>query len=120
MAFHANYDTGDKYVLFATGTQNHPKDYEISSARSYVIDPVGIHHPIRIQPHECDESQHFPFIRDDIFVLQSDTDSKPIKLHDGMWNFILTRRTFSTQRQDTFSFRLRTFYYNPLVHGPPN
>jgi hypothetical protein len=104
VAFHANYDAGDKYVLFAIGAENHPKDYEIVAPHSYVFDIA----------------QHYPFVRDDVFVLRSEADSRPIRLHDGTWSFVLARRVSGSEHQDTFPFRLSTFYYSPLIHGPPN
>jgi hypothetical protein len=120
VAFHANYDAGDKYVLFAIGAENHPKDYEIVAPHSYVLGPSGARHPIRVQAHEFDIAQHYPFVRDDVFVLRSEADSRPIRLHDGTWSFVLARRVSGSEHQDTFPFRLSTFYYSPLIHGPPN
>jgi hypothetical protein len=118
--FSAGYDLGDRYVLFAIGSENRPKDYAIVPQGSHVIDPSGARHPIRVTPHEYDISQHFPFIRDELFVLRSEADPKPISLRDGTWKFVLAWRRSGTARQDTFSFRIWTFYYNPIIHGPPN
>jgi hypothetical protein len=119
--FHAVYDLGDDYVLFTVGgSENHPKDYEIIPQRSHVIDPSGVRHPIRIKPHDYDVSQHFPFIRDEVFVLRSEAVPKPIALHNGTWKFVLACRRSGVVRADEFSFRIWTFYYNPIIHGPPN
>lgn len=119
--FHADYERGDDHVLFTIGgSENHPKDYDIIPQRSYVVDPSGLHHPIRIKPHDFDISERFPFIRDEIFVLRSETVPKPIQLHDGTWKFVLAYRRSGVIRDDTFSVRIWTFYYNPIVHGPPN
>jgi hypothetical protein len=120
--FHASYNGwGEKAVIFTIGgCEERPKDYEILPQRSHVIDPSGKQHPIRIQPHEFDISEHYPFIRDDIFVLRSAAHPAPISLRDGTWKFVLTYRRASGVRTDTFSFRIWTFYYNPIIHGPPN
>ncbi len=118
--FSANYDHGNRYVSFSIGSENQPKDYQIVAQRSYVISPSGERHPIRVEPHAYDISQRHPFIRDDIFVLRSDEDSKPMLLHNGTWKFVLSCRRSDTVRQDEFSFRIWTFNYNPVLHGPPN
>lgn len=119
--FHAVYDLGDDYVLFTIGgSENHPKDYVIIPQHSYAIDPSGVRHPIRIKVHDYDVSEHFPFIRDEVSVLSSEATPRPMSLHDGTWKFILACRRSGTMRADAFSFHIRTFYYNPIIHGPPN
>jgi hypothetical protein len=119
--FHAVYDLGDDYVLFTIGgSENRPKDYVIIPQHSYVIDPAGGRHPIRVRPHHYDLSENFPFIRDEVSVLRSEVDPKPIGLHDGTWKFVLACRRSGVDRTDEFSFRIWTFYYNPIIHGPPN
>ena len=119
--FHAVYDLGDKYVLFSIGgDEGHRKNYQIIPQRSYVTDPSGTKHPIRIEPHDYDISEHHPFIRDDIYVLRSETVPKPISINDGTWKFVFAWRRSGAVREDEFSFRIWTFYYNPIIHGPPN
>lgn len=119
--FHAVYDLGDRSVLFSIGgDEGRPKDYTIIPEHSYVVDPSGTCHPIQIKPHDFDVSQHYPFIRDEIFILRSGTVTKPIRLYDGTWKFVLVYRRLGGLHDDTFSFRIWTFFYSPIIHGPPN
>jgi hypothetical protein len=119
LPFSASYDLWDKHVLFGIGWQNRPKIYEIVPERSYVVDPSGVHHRIRVKPHDYDVLKNFPFIRDDVSVMRSDTDPKPITLGDGTWKFVLALRSSGKTRKEEFSFTLSTFYYNPISHGSP-
>ena len=38
----------------------------------------------------------------------------------GHWVFVLAIEASRKIRVEEFPFRLWTFYYNPILHGPPN
>jgi hypothetical protein len=118
--FSAGYNTGEDYVLFAIGDETQRKAYEIIPEHSYVIDPSGKHHSIRVKPHDYDISEKYPFVRDDIFVLRSAASPKPIRLYNGTWSFVLAWHSSGQEQQETFSFRLWTFNYDPRKDGPSN
>ncbi len=120
VAFHATYAPDDGYVLFAIGEETPSKEYEIVPDHSFVVDPSGVHHPIRVEPYDYDVSRRISFVQDEIYVLRSATDSKPIRLHDGIWRFVLTWRSHDQERQETFPLRIWTLHYNPAVQGWPS
>lgn len=119
-AFSADYNTGEDYVLFAIGDESQRKAYKIIPEHSYVIDPSGKHHPIRVKPHDYDISEKYPFIRDDVFVLRSAASPKPIRLYNGTWSLVLAWQSSGQEQQETFSFRLWTLNYDPRKDGPSN
>jgi hypothetical protein len=116
--FNMNYDNG--CVLLSIGNGNGKKLYEIVEAESYASDESGKRYPISVRPHDYDLSQKFPYIRDEIYVFQSREAKKAMSLHNGIWTFYLTLEENGQRLEKEFSFRLWTFYYNPIFHGPPN
>jgi hypothetical protein len=117
-SFDMVYDNG--HVLLSIGDSNQEKRYKIVEAESYASDESGKHYPISVRPHDYDLSQKFPFIRDEIYVFQSREAKKAMSLHNGIWTFHLTLEENGQRLEREFSFRLWTFYYNPIFHGPPN
>jgi hypothetical protein len=120
VAFHAVYDPDGGYVQFYIGDLAPPKEYEIVADRSYVIDPSGTHHPVRVEPSREDISRHLDFVGDEIFILHSQKNQNPIKLYNGTWRFVLTWRSHDQEHQETFPLRVWTLFYNPFIQGWPS
>jgi hypothetical protein len=118
--FHMVYDDSEKYVLLSIGSEKAKKKYAIIDDGSYAVDQSGKHYPISVKPHDFDLSQGFPYIRDRIYVLRSKVNKKVLALHNGTWTFHLNLDDNGQREQKEFSFRLWTFFYNPVIHGAPN
>ena len=106
--------------ILQMGTIAEPKKITIIGSKSYVVDPKGIRREVEIEPHEFDIETKSPNIRDRVFVL--DTSKNRMKrLYNGIWKFYITFKSQSGQEETReFVGKYWTFYYNPILHGPPN
>jgi hypothetical protein len=118
LEFNANYDGGQKYVLFAIGDYTKPKTYQIVAARSFAVSPKGKRHAVRVVTHSFDVQEKFIFLRDDVVVL--DDQGAAMTLRNGLWKFHLALDEKGKVSEHDFSFKLTPFYYIPLIHGAPN
>lgn len=107
------------YGLLTIGDGNQPKKTNILADQSYALSPRGIRYHIKTSDHPFDISQRYPYIRDQIRIY--DPKGREIKsLSYGPWVFVFKLKTEHGIQERTFSSTVSTFYYNPILHGPPN
>lgn len=120
---HFDYYGETGYGLLQIGPSNAPKQITVIDSQSYALSPQGIQFRIQTQPHPYDiETKSFkvPYIRDRVYVLDSEEHRITRPLNNGQWKFHFTMRTPKGSETRAFDADLWTFYYNPLIHGPPN
>ena len=120
---HFGYYGETGYGLLQIGPSSAPNRITVIDSQSYAIAPNGSRFRIRTEPHPYDiETKSFkvPYIRDRVYVLDSAGRriTKPLK--NGQWKFHFTFLTPQGVRTRYFDAKLWTFYYNPIIHGPPN
>lgn len=120
---HFGYYGETGYGLLQIGPSNTPKRITVIDARSYAIAPNGSRFRIRTEPHAFDIETKFPktpYVRDRVYLLDSEGRKITRALKNGNWKFHFTLRTAKGVETRDFDADLWTFYYNPLIHGPPN
>jgi len=110
------------YGLLQIGPSNAGKTAKVLVNGSYAIDPSGRRLSIETEEHDYDKQQkdpRAPYIRDRIYVLDQN-GNRLSKLKDGNWKFVFALSTPKGREERTFESKVWTFYYNPILHGPPN
>jgi hypothetical protein len=106
----------DRYLLFQEDTP--PQDHKIVTQQSYIQSPSGKRYTIQVEPHQFD-IQRYGFVRDEIYPC--DTDGKRIRhWSNGIWSYHLVVETNGVPRIIDQQWKYWTFYYCPIIHGPPN
>jgi hypothetical protein len=101
---------------FAQADLNHE---QIVLEQSYVEDPKGRRYGIRVEPHQYDIQQHFPAVRTDFFLL--DIHGADVQRWSrGIWHFHFVMETNGVFETIDQQWKYWKFYYNPIIHGPPN
>jgi hypothetical protein len=105
----------DRYVL-AGIDMNHEK---IIEAQSYITAPSGKHYTIQIAPHQYDIDQRFEALRAEVYPCDADS-SRLRHWSNGIWSFHFVIETNGVPEIIDQKWKYWTFYYNPIIHGPPN
>ncbi len=93
---------------------------EIVEDLSYVVDSDGKRYKIKHEKHQYDVDQGAKFPRNCIYVLKDNGKIKK-SLESGIWKLIIVVKDKDGRLDEIKSeFKLWTFYYNPIIHGPPN
>jgi hypothetical protein len=109
----------DDYGLLNIGTWNETKAIHILAVDSYAIGAGNEKYGIRSEPHQYDIDKNYPYIRDRIYVI--DKNGKQLgRLKSGKWKFVFNFETQDGKDSRTFDASVSTFYYTPIIHGPPN
>jgi hypothetical protein len=112
------YDNG--YALLQIGPSNKEKKIILLSDQSYAQDIDGTRYKIETEPHEFDIQQEHKYIRDRIYIL-NETGKKKRSISSGDWRFFFTfQNPDGTKDTREFTGQYWKFYYNPIIHGPPN
>lgn len=111
----------DGYGLLQVGPSNVVKTVAIVDAESYAVGPRGERYGVESEPHPHmgRNDARVPYVPDCIFL----TNAKGRRIRgwrDGKWTFVFALDTPRGRETREFAMTLSTFYYNPLVHGPPN
>ena len=105
----------DQYLL--VGTDMHRE--RIIAEQSYIISPGGKRYGIQVEPHQFDIDQKFEALRADVYACDAD-GSRLRPWSNGIWGFNFVVETNGMTRTIDQQWKYWTFYYNPIIHGPPN
>lgn len=117
---HFDYYGDLRFGLLQIGPSNRGRTATVIPGKSYATAPDGRRHGISTEPHAFDIEQKHPYVRERIYVLDEQGRRITRKLSEGRWAFRFTLRTPGGMEARVFQADLSTFYYNPIIHGPPN
>lgn len=105
----------DRYVL--VGIDMHRE--KIVAEQSYIQAPHGKRYAIQAEPHQFDIDQKFEALRADVYPCDAG-GSRLRRWSNGTWSFHFVVETNGVAQSIDQQWKYWTFYYNPLIHGPPN
>lgn len=105
----------DRYVLVGID-MNHEN---IVADQSHIADPKGQRYSIQVEPHQYDIERKFAAIRANVYPCDPD-GLRLRRWANGTWSFHFVVETNGVTTVVDQQWRYWTFYYNPIVHGPPN
>ena len=114
--YHEDMDSG----LLQIGPSNRNRTATVIPGQSYATSPDGTRHSIATEPHQFDITQRYPYIRERIYLLDSNGNRVTRKWRNGRWTFHFALATPRGTETRDFQADLWTFLYNPVVHGSPN
>jgi hypothetical protein len=105
----------DRYVL--AGIDMHRE--KIVPEASFITDPKGRRYGMQLEPHQFDIEQKSQALRTEVHPCNAGS-SRLRRWSNGVWSF-----PFVVEGKDGIQViekqqRYWTFYYNPIIHGPPN
>ncbi len=95
------------------------KREKILPAQSYILNPKGKRYTIQVQPHQFDIEQKFDVLRAQV-NLYDVNGSRVRRWSNGIWSFHFVVETNGVTQAIDQQWKYWTFYYNPIIHGPPN
>jgi hypothetical protein len=120
---HFSYHDYNDWGLLQIGPSNQPKTISIVDAESFAIGPRGKRYGVESEPHPYDlredKDPRVPYVRDRIYLI----DAKGKRLgrwRNGGWQFTFVFDAPDGRESRHFNMTLWTFFYNPVIHGPPN
>jgi hypothetical protein len=105
----------DRYVLVGIDT----KREQIVAAQSHIADPSGKRYTVQVEPHQFDIEQKFEAVRADVYPCSAD-GSRIRRWSNGVWSFHFVVESNGLAQTIDQQWKYWTFYYNPIIHGPPN
>ena len=105
----------DRYVL--VGVDMHHE--KIIPEESHITDPKGKRYGIQVEPHQYDIEQKYSALRAEVYPCCAD-GSRLQRWSNGIWSFHFVVETNGVARMIDQRQKYWTFYYNPIIHGPPN
>ncbi len=111
------------YGLLQMGQSNQPKKGPIVDAESFAIGPRGKQYGVESELHPYDlredRDPRLKYVRDRIYLV--DAKNKRLSTwRNGDWQFTFVQDTPDGKVTQTVNMTLWTFFYNPVIHGPPN
>lgn len=110
----------DEYGLLEIGPSDKKKTVTLIPEYSYALSPKGIKYGIHTEPHFYDLEQKHPYIRDHITLVNPRGKRIGSIPQNGTWHFHFEFIGPRGKDSREFTIRFWTFYYNPIIHGPPN
>jgi len=107
------------YIMEQFGPSNKIKEKEIIADESFVISPKNERYEVELEPHDYDIARNSPYIRDRIYLL-NDHGDRIRSIGNGEWLIYLMLSSKDSKELRDFKAKIWTFYYNPIVDGPPN
>ncbi|MGA7725574.1 MAG: hypothetical protein WCA95_09830 [Opitutaceae bacterium] len=107
------------YGLFWIGPSNVGNAVKIVDAKSYALGPNGVRYGVHSERHQFDIEQKYVFVRDEIHFLDA-KGAQVSHLSTGVWQFSFTFVRDGKEEHRMFTGKLWTFYYVPIIDGPPN
>jgi hypothetical protein len=92
---------------------------KIVAEQSYIADPKGKRYAIQIEPHQFDIEQKFAALRADVYPCDAD-GLRLRRWSNDVWSFHFVVETNGVTQVIDQKWKYWTFYYNPIIHGPPN
>ena len=108
------------YGLLNIGSTNKKKLITLIPSSSYALSPKGTKYGIDSEPHFYDVDQKYPYIRDHITLISPSGKHIYRIPQNGIWHFHFEFLSPRGKDSRDFISRFWTFYYNPIIHGPPN
>jgi len=115
------------YGLLQIGPSNQKKKIHVISEDSYAVSPTGKRFSIHSEPapNDLKPSQYhseFPnyYVRDRITLIDAKGKTLAKISTNGEWHFHFEFSTAQGRDTRDFTARFWMFYYNPIIHGPPN
>jgi len=105
----------DRYLLVSVDL----KREQIVLEQSHITDPKGTQYSIEVEPHQYDIDQKHAFLRADVYPCESD-GSRLRRWSNGIWSFHFVLEMNGVTQVIDQRWKYWTFYYNPIIHGPPN
>lgn len=105
----------DRYVLVGIDMNCE----KIVAEQSHIADPSGKQYTIQVEPHQYDIDQKFPALRADVYPCDAD-GSRLRRWSNGIWSFHFVVESNGVAQVIDQRWKYWTFYYNPIIHGPPN
>ena len=95
------------------------KREKIDAEQSHIADPNGKRYSIQVEPHQYDIEQKFEALRADVYPCGVD-GSRLRRWSNGIWSFHFVVESNGVAQAIDQQWKYWTFYYNPIIHGPPN
>ena len=105
----------DRYVLVEIDL----KREKIVAEESHITNPTGKRYNIQVEPHGYDIEQKHDALRADVYPCGSD-GPRIRRWSNGVWSFHFVVETNGVAQAIDQQWKYWTFYYNPIIHGPPN
>ena len=107
-------------AILSLKSLGHEKSFSINEENSFAELNGENRYAVATEPHSYDILSGFAYVRDRVWII--DKKGRKVKrLKDGDWTFHLSLRDKLDNRLSRdFHAEYRTFYNNPIVHGPPN
>jgi hypothetical protein len=111
----------DDHTAFqlSMGKGSTPEKNRIIAEDSRIISPSGKSYGVQVKPHQYDIRVKHDEIRQNIYPVQNDGVLVEIR-KNGNWSLHLVIEKEGIRRTVDQQLKISTFYYNPLIHGPPN
>lgn len=91
----------------------------VVAEESRITSPSGTIYNVQIKPHHYDIQEKHDEVRQNIYPVQR--NGVPVEIRqNGIWSLHLVIETEGIRRTLDRQLKISTFYYNPLIHGPPN
>ena len=105
----------DRYVLVGLDMNRE----KIVAAQSHILDPSGKRYAIQVEPHQFDMDKKHKLLRAEIYPCRDD-GSRIRRWANGIWAFHFVVETSGAIQVIDQQWKYWTFYYIPIIHGPPN
>lgn len=91
----------------------------INTQQSYMESPAGKRYTFQVQPHQYDIDEKRSYVSAELYPFAAD-GSRLQGWRSGVWTFHFVVETNSVTQIIDQKWKYWFFYYNPIIHGPPN
>jgi len=109
-----------RFGLLTIGSNDKKKTVTLVPESSYALSPKGVKYGIYTEPHWFDLDRKTPYIRDHVTLVSPRGKRIGSMPQNGTWHFHLELIGPLVKDSRDFTIRFWTFFYNPIIHGPPN
>jgi hypothetical protein len=107
------------YGLLVVGSRDAANSIRVIDSKSFAYGPGGEKYRVHSEPHFNDVRDKNPFVRDHITFFD-EKGSQRRHLRNGTWRFDFVFVRNGIEQSRTFSGRLWTYHYVPIIDGAPN
>ena len=107
------------YGLLVIGNKDPVNGIRVVDSKSFAYGPGGEKYRVHSEPHFNDVRDRSRYVRTHITFLD-DKGSQERHLTSGTWRFDFVFIRDGIEQSRTFSGRLWTYYYVPIIDGAPN
>ncbi len=91
----------------------------VDTKESYIESPAGTRYTLQVRPHHFDIDQKRSYVSAELYPFAAD-GSRLDGWRTGIWSFHLVVQTNGVTEVIDQKRKYWFFYYNPIIHGPPN